>query len=209
VLSLRGLRQQYANRVVLDVPEWDVAPGAHALVLGPSGSGKSTLINAIAGLLTPTAGEVRVAGANVAALAPGARDAFRARNIGLVMQTLHLIGVLDVAGNLALARSLAGLPRDDARISEVLSRLGVAALKDRRASRLSLGEQQRVAVARAVVNRPKLILADEPTSALDDANCEATLQLLFAQAEECGATLVVATHDKRIVHRFAHSLVLQ
>jgi putative ABC transport system ATP-binding protein len=208
VLSLRGLRQQYANRVVLDVPAWDVEQGAHALVLGPSGSGKSTLINAIAGLVTPTAGEVRFGGTIVTALSPGARDAFRARNIGLVMQTLHLIGVLDVAGNLALARTLAGLPRDDERIEQVLASLGVAGLKRQKASRLSLGEQQRVAVARAVVNRPKLILADEPTSALDDANCEATLALLFAQAEECGATLVVATHDKRIVPRFSRSLVL-
>jgi len=209
VLSLRGLKQQYANRVVLDVPAWDVEDGAHALVLGPSGSGKSTLLNAIAGLATPTEGEIRVDGAIVTAFSPGARDAFRARNIGLVMQTLHLIGVLDVADNLGLAQSLAGLPRDDARIDRVLASLGVAGLKRRKASQLSIGEQQRVAVARAVVNRPKLILADEPTSALDDANCEATLDLLFAQAAECGATLVVATHDKRIVPRFSRSLVLQ
>jgi putative ABC transport system ATP-binding protein len=195
VLSLHGLRHQFASRVVLDIPHWEVASGAHALVLGPSGCGKSTLLNAIAGLVTPTAGEVRVDGAIVTSLSPGARDAFRARNIGLVMQTLHLIGVLDVAGDLRLAQTLAGLPRDDARIDEVLAGLGVAKLKRRKASQLSLGEQQRVAVARAVVNRPKLILADEPTSALDDANCE--------------ATLVVATHDKRVVPRFSRSLALQ
>lgn len=209
MLSLRGLRHQYANRVVLDVPEWDVEAGVHALVLGASGSGKSTLLHAIAGLTTPTAGEVRVAGAIVTSLSPGARDAFRARNIGLVMQAMHLIGVLDVADNLGLAQTIAGLPRDDARIEQVLARLGVAKLMRQKAARLSLGEQQRVAVARAVVNRPKLILADEPTSALDDANCAATLALLFAQAEECGATLVVATHDKRIIQRFSRSLVLQ
>ena len=209
MLSLRGIRQQYGHRVVLDVPAWDVEDGAHALVLGPSGSGKSTLLNAIAGLTTPTAGEIRIDGAILTSLSPGARDAFRAGNIGLVMQTLHLIGVLDVADNLGLAQTLAGRHRDNARIEAVLASLGVAGLRHRKAAQLSLGEQQRVAVARAVVNRPKLILADEPTSALDDANCEATLDLLFAQATECGATLVVATHDKRIAPRFSRSLDLQ
>ena len=208
MISIRGLKQQYAHRVVLDVPEWLVEDGAHALVLGPSGCGKSTLLNVIAGLVTPSAGEVQVGSAIVTSLSLGARDTFRARNIGLVMQTLHLIGVLDVADNLGLAQTLAGKPRDDLRIEQVLASLGVATLKRRKASRLSLGEQQRVAVARAVVNRPKLILADEPTSALDDANCKATLDLLFAQAGECGATLVVATHDMRIVPRFKHSLAL-
>jgi putative ABC transport system ATP-binding protein len=162
----------------------------------------------IAGLATPTEGTVRIAGEDVTRLAPALRDAFRARKIGLVLQTLHLIGVVSVRDNLRLAQHLAGAPRDDARIEEVLASLGIAALAGARAQDISVGEAQRVAIARAVVNHPALILADEPTSALDDANCDKALTLLLEQAAGCGATLLVATHDSRIRDRFARRLVL-
>jgi putative ABC transport system ATP-binding protein len=208
MLEIRGLRHDYEGRTVLAVPEWDVADGEASLVLGPSGSGKSTLLGAISGLLKPTAGQVRVAGEDVTALAPAARDAFRARHVGLVLQTLHLIGVLSVRENLRLAQRLAAGRHDDARVDAALEGLGLAPLAARRARDLSVGEAQRVAIARAVVNRPSLILADEPTSALDDANCTRAIELLVAQAKACGAALVVATHDHRIRPRFARELVL-
>ena len=208
MLEIRNLRHDYAGRTVLDVPSWDVGEGEASLVLGPSGSGKTTLLNVIAGLATPTAGTVRVAGEDVARLSPAARDAFRARKVGLVLQTLHLIGVVSVRENLRLAQRLAGSPVDDSRIDEVLASLAVATLAGARARDISVGEAQRVAIARAVVNRPALILADEPTSALDDANCEKALALLLDQAAACGATLLVATHDNRIRGRFARRLEL-
>lgn len=208
MLEIRGLRHDYAGRTVLSVPSWDVAKGDASLVLGPSGSGKTTLLNAIAGLATPTAGSIRVAGTEVAGLAPAARDAFRARHVGLVLQTLHLIGVVSVRENLRLAQRLAGSPVDDTRIDEVLASLGIAGLGGARAGNISVGEAQRVAIARAVVNRPSLILADEPTSALDDANCAKALALLLDQAAACGATLLVATHDNRIRGRFERRLEL-
>jgi putative ABC transport system ATP-binding protein len=208
MLEIRGLRHDYAGRTVLAVPAWDVAQGDASLVLGPSGSGKTTLLNVISGLTTPTAGTVRVAGEDVTRLAPAQRDAFRARKVGLVLQTLHLIGVVSVRENLRLAQSLAGIAVDDSRIEEVLASLGVAGLAGARARAISAGEAQRVAIARAVVNRPALILADEPTSALDDANCEKALALLLDQAAACGATLLVATHDKRIRGRFSRRLEL-
>jgi putative ABC transport system ATP-binding protein len=208
MVEIRGLRHEYAGRAVLEVPAWEVAPGESSLVLGPSGSGKTTLLNVIAGLATPTAGSVRVAGEEVTRLAPAARDAFRARKVGLVLQTLHLIGVVSVRENLRLAQRLAGNPADDARIDEVLAGLGIAGLGGARASDVSVGEAQRVAIARAVVNRPALILADEPTSALDDANCGRALALLLDQAAACGATLLVATHDNRIRGRFGKRLEL-
>jgi putative ABC transport system ATP-binding protein len=208
MLEIRGLRHDYAGRTVLDVPSWDVGKGESSLVLGPSGSGKTTLLNVIAGLATPTAGSVRVAGEEITRLSPAARDAFRAREVGLVLQTLHLIGVVSVRENLRLAQRLAGSPVDDARIDEVLASLAVASLAGARARDISVGEAQRVAIARAVVNRPALILADEPTSALDDANCEKALELLIAQAAACGATLLVATHDNRIRGRFSRRLEL-
>ncbi len=208
MLEIRGLRHEYAGRTVLSVPEWSVAKGEASLVIGSSGSGKSTLICIIAGLIAPAAGKVSVAGRDIAALGAVERDALRARSIGLVPQTLHLIGVVSVRDNLRLAQRLAGLARDDGAIDACLASLGVAALARRKARELSVGEAQRVAIARAVVNRPALILADEPTSALDDANCAKAITLLVDQAGACGATLVIATHDQRIRERFAARLEL-
>lgn len=208
MLEIRDLRHDYDGRTVLSVPSWDVAQGESSLVLGPSGSGKTTLLNVIAGLATPTAGTVRVAGEEITRLSPAARDAYRARRVGLVLQTLHLIGVVSVRENLRLAQRLAGARVDDARIDEVLASLAIPALSGARARDISVGEAQRVAIARAVVNRPALILADEPTSALDDGNCGKALALLLEQAAACGATLLVATHDNRIRGRFARRLEL-
>ena len=208
MLEIRGLRHEYSGRTVLEVPQWSVAKAEAGLVIGPSGSGKSTLIGIIAGLVTATAGKVMVGGEEVTALGALQRDRFRARAIGLVPQTLHLIGVVSVRDNLRLAQRLAGRTRDDAAIDACLASLGIAALAGAKASALSVGEAQRVAIARAVLNRPQLILADEPTSALDDANCEKALALLTGQAAACGATLVIATHDRRIRERFATRLEL-
>lgn len=208
VLEVLGLVQAFEARTVLEIDQWSVAGGRHLLVLGPSGSGKSTLLHLIAGLLAPTRGRIRVAGRDVAALSPGARDALRGREVGIVLQGLHLIGALSVRDNLRLARSLAGLPPDPAGIERLLEKLGLATLAAARPARLSEGERQRLAIARAVVNRPALILADEPTSALDDRNCEAVLDLLLDQAETSGATLVIASHDGRLARRFADRLEL-
>jgi putative ABC transport system ATP-binding protein len=121
---------------------------------------------------------------------------------------MHLIGALSVRDNLRLARSLARLPPAAERIEGLLEELGLARLARFRPRQLSQGERQRLAIARAVVNQPSLILADEPTSALDDANCAAVLDLLRRQAEASGATLVVATHDHRLAPHFAHRLEL-
>jgi putative ABC transport system ATP-binding protein len=208
VLEILGLRHEYAGRTVLSVPQWSVAKGEAAIVIGPSGSGKSTLVGIIAGLVSATAGKVTVDGKDVCALGALERDAFRARHIGLVPQTLHLIGVVSVRDNLRIAQRLAGLARDDGAIDACLASLGIASLARSKARDLSVGEAQRVAIARAVVNRPSLVLADEPTSALDDANCEKALALLTGVAASCGATLVIATHDQRIGDRFARRLEL-
>ena len=208
VLALEGLARAYGARIVVAIPSWTVAPGQHSLILGPSGSGKSTVLHMIAGLLRPSRGRVLVAGRDLAALTPVELDAFRGRTIGIVLQRLHLIPALTVRDNLRLARTLARLPPDAARIDALIADLGLTTLSGARPSRLSQGEAQRVAIARAVVNQPALILADEPTSALDDANCEAVLALLRAQAEAARATLVIATHDGRLKPFFRHRLEL-
>jgi putative ABC transport system ATP-binding protein len=208
VLILDGVTRAYGADIVVAIPSWAVAAGQHSLVLGPSGSGKSTLLHLIAGLLRPSRGRVVIAGQDLSALTRAQLDAFRGKMIGIVLQRLHLIAALTVRDNLRLARTLARLPPDLGRIERLIEDLGLAAVAGARPSRLSEGEAQRVAIGRAVVNRPALILADEPTSALDDANCAAVLALLRAQAEASGATLVIATHDARLQPFFQHHLEL-
>ena len=208
MLEIRDLVHRYDGRDVLRVPAWDVPRGEASLVAGASGSGKSTLLAAIAGLLTPSGGRIVVAGEEMTALGGARRDALRARRIGIVPQSLHLIGVITARANLVLARRLAGLAPDEAWIEACLERLGIGGLAQRRAGTLSVGEAQRVAIARAVVNRPALILADEPTSALDDASCDKAIELLVGEARACGATLVVATHDRRVAGHFERRLAL-
>jgi putative ABC transport system ATP-binding protein len=208
IVLLDSLARVYGARTVVAIPSWTVTVGQHSMILGPSGSGKSTLLHLIAGLLRPSRGRVLVAGRDLAALTPAELDAFRGRTIGIVLQRLHLIPALTVRDNLRLARALARLPQDAARIDALIADLGLGALAGARPSQLSEGEAQRVAIARAVVNHPALILADEPTSALDDANCKTVLALLRAQAEASGATLVIATHDARLKPHFGHRLEL-
>jgi putative ABC transport system ATP-binding protein len=207
-LRIEELTREFAGRTVLDLAAWTVPAGRHSLVLGPSGCGKSTLLHLIAGLLRPSRGRIVVAGRELTALHPTDRDRFRGRNIGIVLQGLHLIAAISARDNLRLALSLAGLPEDAQRLARLLDELGLGGLAGRRPPELSHGEAQRVAIARAVIKRPVLILADEPTSALDDVNCAAVVRLLLHQADSSGATLVVATHDRRLTPHFAECLTL-
>ena len=191
MLALRDLRHAYDGRDVLRVDAWQAEQGAHWLVLGPSGSGKSTLLHVLAAILRPTGGNVVVAGQDLGVLKPADLDRFRGRHIGIVMQRLHLIGSLTVMNNLLLAQYLAGVTQDRSRVREVLVSLDLADKADAYPHELSFGQAQRVAVARAVVNRPQLLLADEPTSNLDDERCMQALELLQTQARSCEATLVI------------------
>lgn len=203
MFALHDVSHSYAGSEVLRVPAWQAEQGAHWLLLGPSGSGKTTLLHVLAGILRPGAGSVTVAGQALAALGAAELDRFRGRNIGIVLQRLHLIASLTVMHNLLLAQQLAGMPQDRARVREALADVGMDGRASAYPHQLSHGQAQRVAVARAVVNRPRLLLADEPTSNLDDAHCGQALDLLETQAHACGATLVIATHDQRIRARIS------
>jgi putative ABC transport system ATP-binding protein len=208
MISVRGLAHRYGTTEVLRLGEWQVAQGERWLVLGPSGSGKTTLLHALAGLVHPSEGEVEVAGESLRRLGGARLDRWRGANVGIVLQALHLVKHLSVRDNLRLAQYLAHAPQDDARIADALEALGVAGKSARRPAELSHGERQRVAVARAVVNRPRVLLADEPTANLDDAAAAATVDLLSEQASRYGATLVVATHDGRVKGKFRERLEL-
>jgi putative ABC transport system ATP-binding protein len=208
MFAIEHLRHAYDGTEVLKVAAWRAEQSAHWLVLGPSGSGKTTLLHVLAGILRPTGGSVSIAGQDLMGLKPAALDRFRGQHIGIVLQRLHLVASLSVVKNLLLAQYLAGVPQDGARVREVLASLEVADKAGAYPHELSFGQAQRVAVARAVVNRPKLLLADEPTSNLDDARCAQAYSLLESQARACGATLVIATHDQRIKARMRNHYVL-
>jgi putative ABC transport system ATP-binding protein len=208
LVETRGLSHARDGRTVMQIGDWQLQRRAHALLLGPSGSGKTTFINIATGLLTPSHGSISIAGQPMSTLPPARRDALRRQTIGLVFQTLRLIPALSVTANLALAQKLALGRVDTAEIDRLIARVGLSHRAHARPRQLSQGEGQRAAIARALVTRPRLVVADEPTSALDDANAEAMVDLMFEAADATGATLLVATHDGRIAHRFANRLNL-
>ena len=198
MISSCGLAFAYAGAPALRFPDLQAPQGAVVLLHGPSGSGKSTWLALVAALARPSAGELCVAGQDLAALKGSAADAWRARTIGFLPQRLHLSSALSVFDNLALASWAAGQAPNRARIHASLQALGVAELAARRPTQLSGGQAQRVALARAVLLQPQIILADEPTGNLDDHAAEQAVALLYASAQALAATLVVATHDARV-----------
>jgi len=208
VFSIQQFKHVYGGQEVIRIDTWSAPQGEQWLMLGPSGSGKTTVLHVLAGILRPTAGSASIAGQDLSALSAAELDRFRGRNIGIVLQRLHLLPSLTVAENVQLAQFLAGLPQDHARVHEVLAGLDLADKAQARPHALSHGQAQRAAIARAVVNRPRLLLADEPTSNLDDARCEQAIDLLLTQAAACGATLVIATHDQRVKARVANHFQL-
>lgn len=209
LVEASGIAHRRDGRTVLALGDWRLNAGEHALVLGPSGSGKTTFINIVTGLLSPSAGTLAVAGEPMSQLAPAARDDLRKRNIGLVFQTLRLIPALSVTDNIALAQHVATGRSDASAVTAMIARVGLSHRANAKPRALSQGEGQRAAIARALIARPKLVVADEPTSALDDANAAAMIDLLFETAEATDATLLVATHDGRIAGRFANRLILE
>jgi putative ABC transport system ATP-binding protein len=209
VIRSRDLAYAYPGGPRLRFPDVDLAQGGCLLLQGPSGAGKSTWLALVAGLLGASSGELQVARAQPSALAGVRRDAWRGRTIGFLPQRLHLSDALTVRDNLALAFFAAGLPTDAAAIAHALKSLGVEDLATRRPSQLSGGQAQRVALARAVLLSPRVILADEPTASLDDAACADALGLLRDAAARCGASLVVATHDRRVHEAWTHAQCLR
>jgi putative ABC transport system ATP-binding protein len=205
-VSLEDVRHCYPGReqrAALSVAGLALDSGERLCVVGRSGSGKTTLLNVLAGVLVPTAGRVRLGDVELSALNEPDRDAFRGRSIGCVFQTFNLLDQLSALENLTLAQRFGGIAPGPARrrALELLAELGLGGREDARPSELSLGEQQRLAIARAVSKRPRLVLADEPTASLDDASARAVLDLLLSSA--AASTLVVATHDARVIERFS------
>lgn len=216
LLRCRGLRFAWpSSDTVLMLDDFHVGSGERLFLCGPSGSGKSTLLGLIAGVLTPAAGEVSVLGTPLSSLSASARDRFRADHLGYIFQQFNLLQFLDPVENVLLgcAWSPARTARaGDARIeaSRLLGALGLdqRTLSRRKTSELSVGQQQRVAAARAVIGGPALIVADEPTSALDAAARDSFLQLLLGECTRHGTGVVFVSHDMSLAAHFDRALAL-
>lgn len=208
MISIKSVSHSYSDGHQISFRDWQISSGEQWLLLGESGSGKTTLLHLLTGILKPTAGEVRINDTAIYELSPKKLDQFRGQNIGIVFQRPHLIKSLNIAENLVLAQSFAGLPTNLRRVDEVLASLGIADKKTSYPNEISQGQLQRVSIARAVINKPALLIADEPTSSLDDKNASAVLSLLMQQSGLNQATLVVATHDKRVKDAFTNTYEL-
>src|SRR5512134_1212599 len=205
VLEARSLRKQVTSPegmlTILDDVSLQVAAGETVAVVGASGAGKSTLLALLAGLDEPTSGAVWLEGTELSALDEDGRAEARARHVGFVFQSFHLIPALTALENVMLPLELAG--RSDARATarEVLAQVGLASRLGHYPRQLSGGEQQRVAIARAFVTRPAVLFADEPTGNLDTATGARVMQLLFDLNRATGTTLMLVTHDRAIAER--------
>jgi putative ABC transport system ATP-binding protein len=206
------------ERPLLRIEHLAIPAGERIFVHGSSGIGKSSLLSLLAGVVTPQHGSLRVLGTEVPRLAGGARDAFRADHFGIIFQMFNLVPYLSVAENVTLpcrfsarrrghAEARGGAERESRRLLEHLD-LAVEANSPEAVARLSVGQQQRVAAARALIGRPEIVLADEPTSALDADRRRAFLDLLFRECEAEGATLVFVSHDRSLEDLFDRSLAL-
>lgn len=178
------------------------------LILGRSGTGKTTFLHLLALLLTPKSGSVTIDNTDLTTLGPAQTAAFRARHLGIIYQKPHFVSSLSVLDNLLMANYLAGKPQDKNRAKELAGQLGFSEHLNKKTNQMSQGEQQRVSIARAMMNQPDVILADEPTSSLDDDNTNRVISLLRQQSEQIGASLIVVTHDQRLKDAFPNRVEL-
>jgi len=217
VIELQNLHFRWRGqaRDTLAIAELRVAQGEHLFIRGASGSGKTTLLNLLAGILVPDSGSLGVLGQGLTGLGSSARDRFRADHMGIIFQQFNLLPYLSVLENVLLPchfsarrKAQAGDMRETAQ--RLLEHLGLdQASWQRPVTELSVGQQQRVAVARALIGKPELIIADEPTSALDTDTRDGFLGLLFAEAQAQGSTIVFVSHDPHIASHFHQVVDLQ
>jgi putative ABC transport system ATP-binding protein len=199
----KSYREPDGSRLaILDVPRLEIAAGEQVVIRGRSGGGKTTLLNAIAGLTTIDAGQITVSGTDITRLPEVGRDRFRARHIGFVFQTFNLLAGFSALENVLLGMTFTGQRQDRGRAAELLERVGLAHRLTHKPAALSVGEQQRVAVARALVNRPVLLLADEPTANIDPAHQQQVIDLLREVCRSEDVAMLLVTHADEVSQQF-------
>jgi putative ABC transport system ATP-binding protein len=208
LLKTKNLRFAYSKEVNFDFPDIECDGAKSCLILGKSGVGKTTLLHLLAGLIKPSEGEIFIDQQNLNQLDQKNIDKFRGQNIGIVFQKPHFIASISILENLLLTQSLAGRPKNKKEIISILEGLEISHRATAKPNALSQGELQRASVARAVLNKPRVILADEPTSALDDESCEQVVALLEKTAADLGAALLIVTHDGRLKNIVDHQIIL-
>ena len=199
---LENIEYKLQNKVILNNLSFSIKPGQHLLLHGPSGCGKTTLINLMSGLLRLSAGRILFENTDYSGLSDEKLDSLRADNFGFIFQKLHLINHLNVEQNILIAKNKQHFQDLDQLIKE----LNIFDKKKQMIRDLSVGEAQRVAIARGVINNPKVIFADEPTSSLDDLNAKKVMNLILSQTEKINSTLVMSSHDIRIKNFFSNVL---
>lgn len=208
-LAIQGLELVRAGGFRLSIPSLSLSQGEQALLVAPSGGGKSTLLHLIAGLEDPDAGSIAIADMPISSLRGAARDAFRGASIGMVFQTFNLLHGFSAIENLMVAMMFSSVPQatHEARARALLSELGIDR-PEQSVETMSVGQQQRVAVARALACRPTLVLADEPTASLDPANAAAAIGLLQRACRDHGAALLCTSHDPSLREHFSRVIDL-
>jgi putative ABC transport system ATP-binding protein len=207
MLEIRDVRKSFLEPdggvlPILDVPSYQLAAGEQAVLMGKSGSGKTTLLHVIAGISRPDSGSVVIDRCDITRLSEAGRDRFRADKIGYVFQTFNLLPGFSALENVMLGMSFAGGRADSARARKLLERVGLKHRLSHRPTMLSVGEQQRVAVARALANRPKLLLADEPTANVDSGHQTQIVNLLRETCLEENVALLIVTHTGEVADQF-------
>ncbi len=208
MISTKNLRFSYSKDQDFIFPDLYCEAGSTLLITGDSGKGKTTYLHLLAGLLQPTSGEIIIDNTDLVSLSEKKTDRYRGKNIGVVFQKSYFIAALTVLENLQIASWLATGKKHTKRAKRLLEQLGIENQASKLPSQLSIGQQQRVSIARALMNEPKVLLADEPTSSLDDKNAEKVIDLLTSLSKEYKAALLIVTHDSRIKEKFINKITL-
>lgn len=198
MLQTENLSFKYTPTSKFDFPNIDVKANEVLLILGESGKGKTTLLHNLAGILSPDSGSVTINGQSLYKLSNAKKDAFRGQHVSIIFQKPHFINAVSAIENLILTQSFGKNRVSKNEAQSILDRLEIGHRANAKISEMSQGELQRLSIARAVINKPKVILADEPTSALDDKNCNIVIDLLQETANTCNAALIIVTHDNRL-----------
>lgn len=208
MVDVTNLSCRYPDGELLKFNDFQCGTGEKLLVLGASGSGKTSLLHLLSGILRPVSGTILINGNNISALSAKQMDAFRGKHIGMIFQQHYFFHGMGVMENLLAAQKLSGSKADRKYLDALMHNLGIFDLQYSRPEALSQGEQQRFSIARALANKPLLVLADEPTSSLDDGNCTKFVDLITTTISNDQTCWVIATHDNRLKEHFEHVYAL-